>query len=316
MIINIEKDAAKIIITTMLVLTIIGIAIGAGIPYTASNYDPGHDILDVGNPNYYFAEDTYPDGSGRKFLTLELKDDAQHQSRFEIRPGVNAGFIIRQGAASGSGNNAPALQMNVATDRARINFIPANQVDTGIAYNQLELFMDYVQVLTGLNVTGNLVVAGTMDVFGRLYTKPDGNGFFWIMTPETTPTHAIGINGTSVQIGSTNPREPLNLYYTGNLARISDISLKENILPLNNSLGKILALKGVEYNFKGDDEKELGFVAQQVEQVLPEAVSTGEDGLKYVDYQTIIPVLVEAMKEQQKQIDELEKRVEELEKNQ
>ncbi|MCH7902765.1 hypothetical protein IIC68_03355, partial [archaeon] len=47
----IEKNAARIIITTLIVLVIVGIAIGGGLPFNPDNYDPGHSILKIGDPN-------------------------------------------------------------------------------------------------------------------------------------------------------------------------------------------------------------------------------------------------------------------------
>lgn len=93
----------------------------------------------------------------------------------------------------------------------------------------------------------------------------------------------------------------------------SDERLKKNIKPINNALEKILALKGVSFNWRKSEfpsrnlptGKNLGFIAQQVEKVLPEAVSTDSDGYKVLDYDAISPVLVNAIKEQQANISEL-----------
>lgn len=104
--------------------------------------------------------------------------------------------------------------------------------------------------------------------------------------------------------------------------QISDSTSKEQIRIINSPLLKVMQLRGVEYyhkskmanasnktsdnaqadNKKTDKEKKTGFLAQEVEAVIPEAVSTNKAGIKYVNYQAIIPFLVEAMKEQQKQL--------------
>ena len=87
----------------------------------------------------------------------------------------------------------------------------------------------------------------------------------------------------------------------------SDRRLKENIQVIPNALDKVMALEGVSFEWIADEsnDKNLGFIAQDIESVLPEVVSTGEDGLKAVEYGNIVAVLVEAIKEQQKEIDEL-----------
>jgi hypothetical protein len=98
---------------------------------------------------------------------------------------------------------------------------------------------------------------------------------------------------------------------------VSDIKYKKNFQSVDSSLDKILNLNGVSYEWKIDEYKGMGFpegrhygvVAQEIEKVLPEAVNTSPDGSKAVAYAEIIPVLIEAIKEQQKQIEELKKLV-------
>jgi len=81
---------------------------------------------------------------------------------------------------------------------------------------------------------------------------------------------------------------------------------------LNDSLGKILNLNGVEFNFKNDATKKetIGLIAQDVEKILPEIVAKSETtGLESVDYAKIVPVLIEAVKEQQKEIQSLKSQI-------
>jgi len=93
----------------------------------------------------------------------------------------------------------------------------------------------------------------------------------------------------------------------------SDIRWKQNIKPLRGALDKVLRLQGtqfewnlVDYPDKGFREgQQIGLIAQEVAEVLPELVRTDQDGYKAVDYQKITAVLVEAIKDQQKQIEAL-----------
>jgi hypothetical protein len=88
----------------------------------------------------------------------------------------------------------------------------------------------------------------------------------------------------------------------------SDIRLKENIVPLQKSLDKVLQLNGVSFTWKADPGKKqsIGFIAQEFEKVIPELVFTNEtDGYKGINYAEVSAVLVEAMKEQQKFIEEI-----------
>lgn len=107
--------------------------------------------------------------------------------------------------------------------------------------------------------------------------------------------------------------------YTSN----SDSTLKTNIVPLSNSLSKIVLLNGVSYRYKksSDGRVHLGVIAQNVQQVVPELVRTniiqnkegGEHAVLSVDYDGLIPLLIEAMKEQQQQIEALKAKVAALE---
>ena len=118
----------------------------------------------------------------------------------------------------------------------------------------------------------------------------------------------------------------------------SDVRLKKNVQSLTGALDKVLKLRGVTYYWKNreemaaakgvaadkmdygyDDKKHIGVIAQELEEVFPELVHTADDGFKSVEYSTLAPILIEAIKEQQtiidnqqKQIDELKRMVEEL----
>ena len=104
---------------------------------------------------------------------------------------------------------------------------------------------------------------------------------------------------------------------------VSDLGLKDNITTLTESIDKIKKIRGVEYTWnrggrKG--EKDLGVIAQEVEKVIPEIVRDKEIPLidnsgktyKTVDYEKLTAVLIEGVKEQQKQIDKLKQQVKEL----
>lgn len=122
---------------------------------------------------------------------------------------------------------------------------------------------------------------------------------------------------------------------------ISDARIKKNVQTIPNALQKVLQLRGVEYNYDktnypmlnvSESEKQIGFVAQEVEAVMPELVreanirasgglpqsadiKTAANSylLKTFSYSSIVPILVEALKEQQQIIEDLKTRVEKLE---
>ena len=90
----------------------------------------------------------------------------------------------------------------------------------------------------------------------------------------------------------------------GTCCPFSDEALKVNIQPLDNSLEKLLSLKGISYTWKYKDSDDIGLIAQDVERVYPQLV-TEQNGYKQVDYVKLIAPLIEAIREQQKQIESL-----------
>jgi len=103
---------------------------------------------------------------------------------------------------------------------------------------------------------------------------------------------------------------------TGTWGTISDARLKENIVDTTPKLNKVNQLQVRNFNFIGDELKQIGFVAQEIEQVFPGIVETNElkDGTeqKTVKMTILIPILVKAMQEQQSQIEELRAEIQAL----
>lgn len=130
----------------------------------------------------------------------------------------------------------------------------------------------------------------------------------------------------NVAIGNGTPTEKLHVFgnlrvsgticnTSGAITACSDVRYKKNFSKIENPLGKVLSLNGLHYDWRIDEFKEnnflkgrqIGFIAQELEEIFPEMVFTDEKGYKSVDYAKLTPVLVEAMKEQQKMIDDLRK---------
>ena len=86
---------------------------------------------------------------------------------------------------------------------------------------------------------------------------------------------------------------------------VSDIILKENITSISNSMYYINNMHPVSYNWISTGEKSYGFIAQDVENILPDIVHIKEDGTKTISYYQIIPFLLSALKDQQKELSEI-----------
>ena len=120
-------------------------------------------------------------------------------------------------------------------------------------------------------------------------------------------------NGGNFGIGTSNPGYKLEvsgaIYASGDITALSDIRYKDNIVPLDEALSKVSMIKGYYYNRKDDLNKRcMGFIAQELTDVVPELVSYDKVNDKYgVNYGNMTALLLEAVKELQEQISMKEK---------
>lgn len=105
-----------------------------------------------------------------------------------------------------------------------------------------------------------------------------------------------------------------SIYATSDIIAFSDARVKKNVRPIPLALEKVLSMRGVYYEptlHPGTGDR-VGVIAQEVESVIPELVTTDKNGMKGVMYQNIVGVLIEAIKEQNEKIQQLEKLINEL----
>jgi hypothetical protein len=119
-----------------------------------------------------------------------------------------------------------------------------------------------------------------------------------------------------------NGQDQMLLYGNGDLTvwgdvyENSDSILKKNIQPLQNAIPSLMKINPVTYNWKSqhkDKDTHIGFLAQEVEQAFPQLVKTDQNGTKSVSYTHMVPVLLEAIKEQQAEMNTMKDRIDQLE---
>ena len=115
----------------------------------------------------------------------------------------------------------------------------------------------------------------------------------------------------SISVANTSSTKMSFVPSTGTLTvtdlnTTSDAQYKENVQPIGNPMDILNTINGVSFNWKDSGNKSYGVIAQELQKVLPELVKQGDQGLT-VSYIPLIAILIEAIKEQQKQIDELKK---------
>jgi len=186
-----------------------------------------------------------------------------------------------------------------------------NQIQELAAADNLDLTSSGISGVTNITASGIVTASAFFGDGSNLTGVSAGStvaddtstdeAFYPLLTQQTSGTvTASKISTTKL---SFNPSSgTLNVV---ELNATSDINLKENIRPIENSLDKILQINGVEFDWKETHQPSVGVIAQEIEKVFPSLVKTSEN--KSVNYNGLIGVLIEAIKEQQKQIDELKK---------
>ena len=104
-----------------------------------------------------------------------------------------------------------------------------------------------------------------------------------------------------------------DLTVEGDIVISSDARLKANIVSLGSTLARLLLIDGKSYTMKKDGKQKIGVLAQDIQKVFPELVSTDDRDMLAVNYQGLVPVLINALKEQDGKMKEQEKRLERLE---
>jgi hypothetical protein len=152
-------------------------------------------------------------------------------------------------------------------------------------------------------ITGSMYITGSEDSVPLEVASPTGSILF------VTSSARVGIN-------LNNPQYALHvsgaIFATDNVTAFSDRRVKENITPIENALNLVQQLEGVRYTRKDTDneKQQVGFIAQDVLEILPEVVEGTDEHGYGISYGNITALLVEAIKAQQQQIDELKNQLE------
>ncbi len=134
-------------------------------------------------------------------------------------------------------------------------------------------------------------------------------------TLEDVPFYAAGSNfGVGASPSGNYKLEVSGKVKSTGINETSDQRLKKNISEIDNALDKVTSMRGVTYDWRRDEFPEknfsegmqYGLIAQELEQIVPELVSTDNNGWKSIEYSHIVPLLIEAIKEQQQTIDHLQ----------
>ena len=290
----------------------------------------GGDSVAMGNWNYATGDATVALGKenwaeGASTIAIGFKNHAAGGGSVSLgqenvawgTTNFTAGYQNVAGDTSsgvGSGGSATAMgKYNVAS------------ADASMALNRATTATNQAATSMGLGTTADnvgMLAVGVNNAAGLGDTNSD---YYYVDGAQTGTTPGVAFVVGNGDIDSSNGRagdNPSNafiVYYdgdatlSGDLTVNSDARLKSNIMSLGSTLSKLLLIDGKKYTMKANDAvSKIGLLAQDVQQAFPELVKVAgdDDGTMSVNYQGMIPVLINAINEQQKQIEELKAMIE------
>lgn len=328
---------------------------GAGFYYwsTAANqwinivdtYNPGSPWLTYGNAGTTASSSAIGSTVNNNFVgTTDATDFVMATNNLE-RMRIASGGVI------GIGTTTPATSTTGGTGVGTFHIVSTSQPSNGYFPSEVtnSTTLNAVMGVSQLSTTsGYNGLEGIVNYSGTTY-QPSGvlglslasSGYGVGSSGITSSTAGYGVYAQA-PLPNTNGVYGLYVYgraiTTGNWYTTSDARLKKNITPVSNALGKILQLQAVEYDFDPkykefieSDERQTGFLAQDVEKVIPGIVSSctlvskleGKSNnltdnkkfdAKVIAYSGLVPYLAQAIKEQQQQIENLKAEIEVLKK--
>jgi hypothetical protein len=158
-----------------------------------------------------------------------------------------------------------------------------------------------------LDVAGNINFTGALTQNGTTYGGSSSSGGEWVIVNTNEIHYSLG----NVGIGLSNPNYPLHvsgdIYATGNVTAYSDKRKKTNLQIISDALNKVSNLNG--YTYEKDGTKYTGLIAQEVLEVLPEAVVGNEEDGYGLAYGNMVGILVEAIKELTNEVKNLKEKL-------
>ena len=231
---------------------------------------------------------------------------------------ISVNKLKTNSVSSGKIVNGAVTASKIATGAVTTNKIGANAVGNAAINNSASFTMGALTV-DNITLDGNEIDVGsgdlTLDVAGDITLDANGGDIF--LKDKGANFGRFTNSGGNIQIRSgtstmltgsgANANFAGAIVAAGDITAFSDVRLKENISTIENALDKVDNLRGVNYNMKDSDDAKIGVVAQEVEEILPQVVHTSDDEMqtKSVDYGKLCAVLIEAVKELKKEVEEL-----------
>jgi hypothetical protein len=221
------------------------------------------------------------DGSANATITATVANNSHSHTIANVtglQTALDAGFV----SASASNDT--------------ITFTTAGGTTSSVSISDAVLSTEQVQDIIGGMVSGNSetnIAVTYNDSTGKLNFSATGTAY---------------TAGTNLSLSGSQFSVVASPTFSGTVTAVnfnatSDERLKENVETIADAGSKVAALRGVNFDWKATGEKTMGVIAQEVEAVIPEVVATDDEGMKSVDYQAMVGLLIEAVKELQEKVD-------------
>ena len=244
--------------------------------------------------------------------TFDGRDVATDGSKLDgIETGATADQTVTAGSGlSGGGTGNVTLSHSDTSSQSSVNNSGATVIQdvTLDTYGHVTGLASHTMTLANLGYTGatnaNYITNNNQLTNGAGYTTSVGD-----ITGVTAGTNLNGggtSGGVTLNLDSTITVTTVN---AGTVNTTSDERAKDDITPITGALDKVQQLGGYSFTLKATDEKSSGVIAQEVQKVMPELVQEGAEGFLSVQYGNMVGLLIEAIKEQQAQIDELKQKL-------
>jgi len=232
------------------------------------------------------------------------------------------------------------LQTNINTEKSRIDAILVGTDDDKKTFSEIKTYINVqdnglnskIGTLTDINLTNSddktSVVTAMNKVISMQDTKLDEEdippiiiaytGILTNLTTDDQNSLVTAINEVASEANHTHPYLSTDggtitgdvtvngAFSATSVTETSSIRFKENVKPIEFAFNTISKLQGVSYNWKESGKNDIGFIAEEVEKVLPQLIKKSKEGVvEGMNYSRLTALLVEVVKDQQKQIDEL-----------
>jgi hypothetical protein len=289
---------------------------GNGSNVTSSHFIMGPETIDNLGNETYLTTNRVPKGKGNEHLIDSTITDT--------------GTLITLGSNTVVSGTIVASGTTIVSSSAQITGLSNAQLtNSTISGKALGTNLDTLTIGTGLsgtsyNGSSAVTIANTgvtSNVAGTGVSVSGATGAVTISIGQAVATSS-NVQFNSLGIGMAASATAGRIDATNDIVAYSssDRRFKENITPIENALEKISKISGNTYDWKEENKVEHGYegndvgvIAQEIEEVLPQLVQTRENGYKAVKYDKLVALLIEGIKEQQSKIEELTNRINKLE---